>query len=276
MSGYCHICLSPHLDDVVLSCGGRVHQLTQAEEPVLVVTVFASSPRFDDGDGDVACSDYITALHQRWGAGTDAPALRRAEDRAALHVLGADFRHLPYLDCIYRRHPVTGEFLYLSDEDVFAEVHPAEFPLAAELEEALQVLVGAPGEATIYSPLAAGRHVDHQIVVAAALALQAAGHRVAFYEDYPYVEMSAALVAAMRRVGGENWRQELFPLRPQDLAAKTAAVLCYRSQLSTFFNDEGKVAQRLRAYAMTVRLSPRDEAPASHQGPCERVWHLTK
>jgi len=270
VSEYRHVYLSPHLDDVALSCGGRICQLAQAGEPVLVVTVFAGSLHLEGGD--VLASDYIAALHQRWEADGDAPTLRRAEDEAAMRLLGADFCHLPYLDCIYRQHPVTGDLLYLSDEDIFAQVHPAEFVLVARLQEELAELVGTPGRGTIYSPLAAGHHVDHQLTVAVALAFQAAGHRVVFYEDYPYAEAPTALEAARRWVGGERWRQELLPLHPQDLAAKAAAVLQYRSQLSTFFDDDTEVAQRLYAYAM----SPASQAAASRRGPCERVWHLTK
>ena len=266
MPEYRHIYLSPHLDDVALSCGGRIHQLTEAGEPVLVVTVFAGSPCLGDTEESAASSDYIAALHQRWETAGDASAVRRVEDETAMRILGADFRHLSYLDCIYRQHPLTGDFLYLSDEDIFAQVHPVEFALAAKLLDALDELVGVSGEATIYSPLTAGHHVDHQITVAAALSLKAVGHRVVFYEDYPYAEQPASLASAMERVGGKNWRQENLPLRPQDLAAKTEAVLQYRSQLSTFF-DDGEVAQRLKTYAMTA---------ASYLGPCERIWHLTK
>ncbi len=275
MAGYHHIYLSPHLDDVALSCGGRIHQLIQAREPVLVVTVFAGSPRFSD-ESDKVYSGYITTLHQRWKTDVDAPALRRAEDQTALRALGADFRHLPYLDCIYRQHPVTGEFLYRSDEDIFAGVHLTEFSFAAELRERFERLVSTPGEVVVYSPLAAGHHVDHQIVAAAALALQAAGHRVVFYVDYPDVEIPSKLAAARRLGGGVKWWQELFSLSPQDLEAKTAAVFHYRSQLSTFFKDNEEVTRRLHAYAMTVRMSAYDQAPASHLGPCERIWHLTK
>lgn len=276
MSGYRHIYLSPHLDDVALSCGGHIHQLVQTGELVLVITVFAGSPRFSNEGGNRVHSNYIEALHQRWEAGTDAPALRRAEDRAAIRALGADFRHLPYLDCIYRQHPVTGEFLYQSDKDIFAEVHLAEFLLAAELRERLEKLIGTPGEATIYSPLTAGHHIDHQIVAAAVLVLQAAGHRVAFYEDYPYAEIPSELTAARRLVGGKNWQQELLTLSSEDLKAKTAAVLHYQSQLSTFFQDNEEVSRRLYVYAMTVRLSAQCKASASQLDPCERIWHLTK
>jgi LmbE family N-acetylglucosaminyl deacetylase len=297
MPSYRHVYLSPHLDDVVLSCGGRIHQLALAGEPVLVVTVFAGSPRLSDEAIAEARSDYIAALHRRWETEADAATVRRAEDLAALGVLGADSHHLPYLDCIYRQHPVTSEFLYQSDEDIFAEVHPVEFSLAAELEKVLTALVGGPGVATVYAPLTAGHHVDHQFVVAAALGLQASGHRVAFYEDYPYAEEPSALAAARQWVGGTNWRQESFLLSARDLTAKTNAVLCYRSQLSTFFDDDEQVAQRLRAYATSVcrdpsavggvptlrtdpSLEPRSEADSEAtsppQEPCERIWHLTK
>ncbi len=267
MSGYSRVFLSPHLDDAALSCGALVHQLAQAGESVLVVTVFAGSPRFDGADGSAARSDYIAALHRRWGAGADAPALRRAEDEAALRILGADACHLSYLDCIYRRHPVTDEFLYCSDDDILGEVHPAELFIVGELGRVLRELVGVSERATIFSPISAGHHVDHQIVVAAAVALQVAGHRVAFYEDYPYAESPTELAVAKRRVGGKRWRHDVWSLRPEDLAAQTAAVLCYRSQLSTFFGDETQVAERLYAYAST---------PTSCQGLYGRIWHLTK
>lgn len=270
MLRYRHIYLSPHLDDAVLSCGGRIHQLVQAGEPVLVVTIFAGSPSLGDEAKDET-PDYIAALHQRWQAETDAPTLRRAEDEAALRILEADFYHMSYLDCIYRQHPVTGDFLYRSDGDIFAQVHPVEFSLAVELRRVGARLLTASGPATIYAPLTAGHHVDHQIVAAAALGLQVAGHRVAFYEDYPYAEDPSALTAARQWIGGENWQAELFPLSSQDLVTKTEAVLCYRSQLSTFFDDDAQAAQRLQAYALKV-----GQGATPHRGPGEQIWYLTK
>jgi len=276
VSQYRHIYLSPHLDDVALSCGGRIHQLTQVGQPVLVLTIFAGSPRLDGGEEGGVSSDYIASLHQRWETVDDAPAQRRAEDEAAMRILGADFCHLSYPDCVYRQNPVTGDLLYLSDEDIFAQVHLAEFTLAAELRDELEKLIGKPREAILYAPLAAGHHVDHQITAAAALSLRAAGHRVVFYEDYPYAETPATLLSATQWLGGENWRLERFSLRPEDLAAKAEAVLRYRSQLSTFFDGAADVAQRLHAYATSTWQAPQDESASFDVGPCERVWHLTR
>jgi len=267
MTHYQHVYLSPHLDDAALSCGGAIHQLVQGGEAVLVITVFAGSPRLGQSGEAGGHSDLVSRLHQRWQTIADAPALRRIEDEAAMRVLGADLCHLTYLDCIYRRHPLSGEFLYRSEQAIFGQIHLAELALVAGLQSELSARIGAAGQATLYAPLTAGHHVDHQVVAAAALALGAAGHRVVFYEDYPYAETPGQVAAARQRLGGDNWQQELLPLSLQALQARTNAVLCYRSQLSTFFQSDSEVSERLHAYAMT---------PAPHLGPCERIWHLTK
>ena len=42
MSKNVHLFISPHLDDVVLSCGGYIHRLTTSGEKVVIVTVIAA------------------------------------------------------------------------------------------------------------------------------------------------------------------------------------------------------------------------------------------
>src|SRR5689334_12434287 len=78
-----HVYLSPHLDDAALSCGGMIHQQTQAGERVVVVTLCAGGPPAG------ALSDFAQSLHTRWQTPVEAVAVRRAEDLAALKVLGA-------------------------------------------------------------------------------------------------------------------------------------------------------------------------------------------
>ncbi|OQY17105.1 MAG: hypothetical protein B6I35_14965, partial [Anaerolineaceae bacterium 4572_32.2] len=256
-----------HLDDAAWSCGGRIHQLAQAGEAVFSITIFAGSPSWPGENGPAAYSEYAAYLHQRWGTNTDAMAVRRVEDQTAMGVLGSDFWHLSHLDCIYRQHPVTGEFLYRSNKDIFAEVHPIDFLLAAKVQAELTELIASSKEATIYSPLGAGHHVDHQIVASAALGMSAAGYNVVFYQDYPYAEDPAALTAAKLQMGREKWQPEFFTLSAQDLQTKIEAALCYRSQLDIFFDSDDDVSHRLRAYALTS---------TSHPEPGECIWHLTK
>src|SRR5678816_3320336 len=109
--------LSPHLDDAVLSCGGQIFQRTAAGQTVLIVTIMAGDPPHP------TVSDYAQSLHDRWALATDAAAARRAEDLAAAHLLGADTLHWSVPDCIYRLHPTSGQPFYVSDVDIFDQIH---------------------------------------------------------------------------------------------------------------------------------------------------------
>ena len=106
MRPFDHIYLSPHLDDAVLSCGGRIWQQARAGGRVLVVTVFASPPA-----PGAPLSPFARSLHARWGHPAGAVARRQEEDRAAVAILGAQAVHWPYADCIYRQAP-GGRFLF--------------------------------------------------------------------------------------------------------------------------------------------------------------------
>ena len=156
---YDAIYLSPHLDDVALSCGGQVFQATSAGERVLIVTLTAGDPP------QAAVSGYAQSLHDRWALVTDAVAARRAEDEAANAILGADTLHWSLPDCIYRYHPATGAPLYVSDPDIFGELNLAELPLVATLREQMAAL---PAHRQLYIPLTIGHHVDHQLTRLAA------------------------------------------------------------------------------------------------------------
>lgn len=249
---YDHVYLSPHLDDVVLSCGGRIWQQTQAEAPVLVITVFAGSPA-----PSAPLSPFAQTLHARWGNPADAVAARRREDRAALSALGAEAAHWPYADCIYRQAP-DGAFPYASEDALWGPIHPAEQRLIEELAARMRDL--AANEGTLYAPLAVGRHVDHRIVRQAA---ERAEKGLIYYEDFPYAEDRAAVAAALEPSAGA-WRQERVALSPQALEAKIAAIACYRSQVSTFWEAEDAMASHVRAFAERV----------GEDGPAERYWRL--
>lgn len=253
-----HIYLSPHLDDAVLSCGGTIHAQTRRNERVLVVTLFAGSPPNRD------LTPFTRELWERWGGADDPVAARRAEDLAALDALHAEALHLPYLDCVYRQHPATGEALYPTVEHIFAEVHPAEEALADTLYEALLGVLPSHGEWRVYSPLAAGHHVDHQLARRLAMRLQADGAEVAFYEDWPYAGDEDTVLRALDARAG-SWRRCVAPLSEEGLAAKGDAVARYASQISTFWPDVDAMRRALREHAARV---------AGH-GLGEGFWRLS-
>jgi len=238
---YDAIYLSPHLDDVTLSCGGQVYQATNAGQRVLIVTITAGDPP------QTAVSGYAQSLHDRWELVTDAVAARRAEDKAANAILGADTLHWSLPDCIYRYHPTTGASLYVSDPDIFGEVNPAELPLAASLRDQI---VALPAHRQLYLPLTIGHHVDHQLTrLAAEQAFPKA--MLCYYEDYPYAQKPGAL-ATVIPAGDPTWQATTVPVTEAAIQAKIAAIAAFKSQFSTFFQDLADLERQIRTFTASV------------------------
>ncbi len=255
-----HLYLSPHLDDAVLSCGGQIVQWARAGERVRVVTVFAG-----DVPEEAARTAFVQELHARWGLGENPSAARRAEDVAACKVLGTEATHLDFPDCVYRPGRM-GAPLYPTRDAIFGPRAEVEKGLIEEIGRALGRL-GLPRDATVYLPLTVGRHVDHQIVREAGERWAKSrgavrGLQIAYYEDYPYAESPEEVKAALdnykksslaprgqrtlaRRAQGpilqapETFRAEVVELDEGAMAAKVAAIACYRSQLDVFCGRGG-------------------------------------
>lgn len=251
-----HLFIGAHSDDIPLCCGGTIHHLTTTKgESVKYLTVMSGDPLWMVPDTPI-----IRDLHQRWGIGDDAAAGRRVEDIEAGKVLGAQVQHTPIPDCVYR--VFKGEALYPTEESIFADVHTdddaRDILLAMALPEAESVT-------HLYIPLAVGHHVDHQIVRDTGLALmkQFPQVRVQFYEDYPYVAEEGTLEKTLAELP--------FPMKPSvqrldetNVRAKIDAVLCYKSQISTFWQDTDALETSIRAYMNKV----------GEGQPAERFWTL--
>ena len=175
-----------------------------------------------------------------------------------MQILGADYLRLRFTDCIYRGEPRSVIWYYLDEADLYGEVHPADRALVDDIVEAVLELVPAGDDTTIYAPLTAGHHVDHQLTNIAAWRLRQQGFRLAFYEDYPYVDphFSAkyhhtnptALAARQLR----PLRAQLYPLSSEDVAAKIESIGAYASQIPVLFGSEGEMAACVRSYAFHV------------------------
>lgn len=253
--------LAPHYDDVALSCGGMVAALADGGTRPLVVTVFGGEP-----GGEL--TGFARWQHQRWGtAGTDTLTIRRAEEGAAAGILGCETRWLAHLDAIYRGDR------YLSDEALFGPLVPDEAPLVERIAAevlALPELARAPdGAATLYVPLAAGGHVDHQIVYAVGRAVARRGggaiRRVLAYEDYPYAALDDHLTRRLAAVAGDLGEAELAPIAGT-LARRIAAIAAYRSQLPVIFRFTADWPAAVGDYARRT---------GAGRGPAERYWPLT-
>jgi LmbE family N-acetylglucosaminyl deacetylase len=241
-----HIYLAPHLDDAVLSCGGAIHRRTTAGNTVVIITIFAGEP-------DSHLSDLALEQHTYWGDPPRPMALRRAEDAAALTLLNAQARHMDYLDAVFRKD-ADGNWLYADANALFGDVHAAD-PMALDggkaLADRLDGLILLEEPSAVYAPLGAGHHVDHQIVHAVARDLLTRGHRLAFYEDYPYSEQPGRWEAAIAAAGAEEWSVEAISLDAADLTAKVSAVSYYRTQLNILFGGAEAMPSRIWSFAAT-------------------------
>lgn len=229
------IYVSPHLDDVALSCGGQIFQQVRDGADVLVVTVACGFPQSE------VRSDFAEFLHYNWGlTAEEAVSARRAEDEAACRRLGAHTLHWSFPDAIYRLHPQTDEPLYTSDEGIFGEIHPAEADLLHIMASSMQEL---PAARHVVAPLGMGNHVDHQLARRAAEKVW--GRRLLYYEDYPYIQRQPHSLA--RHLHPDSgWRARLIPLCERSISARVRAVAEYRSQIGVLFNDEATMESLLR------------------------------
>jgi LmbE family N-acetylglucosaminyl deacetylase len=149
--------LSPHLDDVVLSCPAYIQRLVKEGIEVRIVTVFTEA---DPGSA---------ALYRA----------RRAEDRKAVRELGASATHLGFPDAPYRS-PRYRDFCGI----VFGRAR--EYPGTRRLvADKIGELIARWRPLQVVSPLAVGNHVDHRLVRDAAL-LAVKPEEWLFYEDRPY------------------------------------------------------------------------------------------
>lgn len=231
------IYLSPHLDDAVFSCGGLIWEQVQAGEKVAIWTICAGDPPTG------RLSSYARTLHAHWGLGKDAPRQRRIEDQVACRHLGATPRHFRLPDCIYRRSSLDSAFYYPSESEVFGSLHPSEAGLIADLARILAREL--PQEASVTVPLTLGGHVDHRLARAAVEVLE---RPLWYYPDYPYVRASESSRDADLR----GLAPEVFSISASGLEAWETAIVAYRSQITSFWEDFAAARASIREYHSQV------------------------
>jgi len=245
------IYLSPHIDDVALSCGGLIWEQAKAGDQVEVWTLCAGDPP------PGPFSEFVQELHARWQTGPQAVAARRLEDIASCEKMNATPRHFPLPDCIYRRagldywRPASSlaledeHFLYPDRDAIFGPLHPLEAEMVGQVSQRLSQ--DLPGQAELVVPLTIGGHVDHRLARAVAEMLP---RPLWYYADFPYIggqpeQLDRLLPGASRPV--------VFPVSPQGLEAWCAAVAAHRSQISTFWPDLAAMRADLHAYCERSR-----------------------
>jgi LmbE family N-acetylglucosaminyl deacetylase len=226
--------LSPHFDDVALSCGGLVWEQVQAGEPVSIWTICAGEPPVG------GLSPFAQQLHARWGVGMNAPAQRKTEDMRSCHILGAEYQHFPISDCIYRRAPQSGEFMYASEDELNGPMHPGDTALIQDLYRKLQNHL--PPNATLVCPVGLGNHVDHQLT---RLAAEAMDDKVTYYADFPY---ALSHEDQLSRLTASGWSYQTHTISDTGLQAWQGSIAAHASQISTFWANTAEMEQVIKEY----------------------------
>ena len=236
--------LSPHFDDIALSCGGLVWEQTHSGDRVEIWTVCAGDPL------NIQLSHFAQELHERWKTGTEAVADRRQEDMRADLILGAAYRYFNWPDCIYRFRHDNGQPVICGEYDLF-HASPEE-NLVSDLTVLLKKTV--PKGARLVCPMALGDHIDHHFT---RLSAERSGMPLIYYPDYPYILNLPAILEKMEHsysdpavIIGINspsilppghadlakaWARLPMALSTEALKAWQSAIAAYHSQISTFW-----------------------------------------
>ena len=245
--------LSSHYDDVALSCGGTVALLAERGPQPLIVTIFGGEVTDD------VLNPFARWKHSRWGL-TDMDAVReqrQAEDTAAATVLGTRTRWLGVPDAIYR-----GE-RHVTDQELYGAVQPTELPLAALIADEVEAVPEWTDTSIVFVPLAAGSHVDHQLVFLAGQHLASRSVRVLAYEDCPYViHTPRALDTRLAELADALGPPQYVPIA-STFERRLAAITAYATQVPVVFRFTSDVRGELTKFCR--RLDP-------ELGPVERFW----
>jgi LmbE family N-acetylglucosaminyl deacetylase len=199
------VVVSPHLDDAIMSLGATMSQFARGEVEFEVLTVFGGDPTSDaPADAWDSKSGFATE-----GAAAKA---RRAEDRRACQLVGADSRCLSFGAENYERHG--------SKDEIWEAVTDA-------IGAADCVLL--PGHPLV--------HRDHAEVSHLLLARGLNCRWLALYAEQPYsfyqrqTSLKTSPTPALSSVLSSSLTWKRFVAAPEHRRIKLQAIQAYQSQL---------------------------------------------
>ncbi len=267
-----HLFLSPHPDDVALSCGGLVALLCARGENVIVATCY----------GGAGSLRHLTP-YQREALGFEGRSAvatptavmeeRAREDRAFAELAGAELIPMGLPDAVFRG--------YEGEETLMGPPRPDDPAPTSALAELLHSV--RPDVA--YVPLGIGGHIDHRQVFRAAVWELAGGRagsfserhcRTVFFEDFPYCWWEDFHGLDQLRPDQRELLAPNFELLPEyvDLNEalahrKLRGIRKYDSQIGRLFGAEAEMESALRERSRSVGEAGGFEA-------AERYWRAER
>jgi len=241
------IFLSPHLDDVVLSCGLLLEKVASLGKEADVITIFtkASPPPLTKLASEFTQKSGYKNPHRLFED-------RKLEDKKALKIFKAKYRHLDYVDAAFRKvDPLRGlpSTRYLSwlipklvhvypkpKKQFSGQVSILDRKLSNTLLKDLKKIVikVKKTKTLILAPLGIGGHADHVIVRDISRRF---GLPVLFWSDFPYNTHEEGM---QKFFSEEKGYKEFFKIKDSKAAKKIRAVRRYKSQVPVLF-PQGKI-----------------------------------
>ncbi len=232
--------LSPHLDDVALSCAATARHLLRGGWEVRLITIFTRSVENPQGFA-LACQ-----LDKGLSPDVDYMELRRAEDREFCRIIGIEnYEHWPFAEAPHRG--------YDSASELFAGVHEGD-EVWRDIAEKLRA-IETPD--TVFAPQGLGNHADHLQVIRA-VRERSWDAQAFWYRDTPYAIRQPD--AAPSELLPPNLSGGFVVFDEAELKVKIAGCCAYTSQIGFQFGGAEGVARQLtefhRAEARVVGREP--------------------
>jgi LmbE family N-acetylglucosaminyl deacetylase len=249
-----HLFLSPHPDDVALSCGGLVARLQLRGEFIVIATCYGGAspvPHLTEYQRE-ALGFAEREAHMSPAAVAEE---RAREDRAYADLVGAELIHMDLPDAVFRGYDGEDALMGPPHDD-----DPAPSAALAELLHAVQPHVA-------YAPLAVGGHIDHRQVFRAAVTELSAGKagsfseracRLTFYEDFPYAwwgdfrGLDQLRPDQSEALSGLELKPEYVTLDENLVHRKLRGIHRYGSQIGRLFGVEEELETALRERSRVV------------------------
>ncbi|WP_338553241.1 PIG-L family deacetylase [Paenibacillus sp. KS-LC4] len=225
------IFVSPHYDDVVLSCAATIMKLLDRKYACTVNTVYGGGPADSYVPSQVAI-DYVvedlglTCESVSIGHCLELLSIRRAEDARAMERIGIScVKTMDIPDAIYRES--EGSCFYATEDELFGAPHVEdEANVCAEFLKYVQTTDQNYAYRWVFPAIS--NHVDHRILIKVGKQLAAAGYCVLFYAEVPYWKEDQPF-------SERDWIR--INIHVKELAQlKAMAIMEYRSQLLGLFN----------------------------------------
>jgi LmbE family N-acetylglucosaminyl deacetylase len=224
--------LSPHLDDAVYSCGALMDQQVKQGLQVEIWTLFAG--QFDARK----LSTFAKEIHQRWGTGLLSVQARRLEDQKACTFLGVVPKYYNFQDVIYR-HTADDNPEIVFNDDLFRNYQSGDELIKEKIKSALGNALDELVDIQVCAPLGLGNHIDHQILRKAIDEIELK-NPLYYYADFPYVIREKVAVSQ------EHTRQ--YQLAEENVKVWCKAIAIYKSQISTFWDEEKEICEEINPY----------------------------